>query len=439
MNSLIENKPSPIMINNNSLEILSFVTNLLNFPDTAVTQIIHAANGREITLIVKSTREVLPCRICNKPTHGHGLGRTLRFRHLSLLGKETYIEITPRRGICTDCDENPTTTEQLKWYERNSKMTKPYEQHLLFELANSTVADVSRKEAIDYHAVEVLINRYIETECDFSQITNLGVLGLDEISLKKGYRDFVTLITYHVHDKVNVLGVVKGREKKDIIEFLAKIPVRLHSTIQAACCDLNEGYMNAYKEVFKQKVPVVADRFHVKKLYHKSLVTLRKSELKRLKKQLLPTEYAALKPAIALLRKHKDYFTDEEKPIVKKIFCLSPKLKLAYQLSRELSGIFDSQITASEAKAKLTIWISSVTDSSLKCFDHFIQTLLKYQAQISNYFIQRHSSGFVEGFNNKVKVLKRRCYGLTSTKRLFQRLIVDTVGIFRFAPSVVAF
>ena len=98
------------------------------------------------------------------PTRGHGLGRTLRFRHLPLLGKETYIEITPRRGICTDCDDAPTTTERLDWYDRKSKMTKPYEQHLLFELINSTVSDVSRKESIDYHAVDNLIDRYIETE-----------------------------------------------------------------------------------------------------------------------------------------------------------------------------------------------------------------------------------------------------------------------------------
>ncbi len=427
------------MVSNDSPDILNFITNLLNFPDTVVTQIIHSANGREITLVVKSAHEILPCRICNKPTHGHGLGRTLRFRHLSLLGKETYIEITPRRGICTDCDDHPTTTERMDWYERSSKMTKPYEQHLLFELVNSTVADVSRKEGIDYHAVEALLNRYIETEVDFSQITILGVLGLDEISLKKGYKDFVTLVTYRVDEKVNVLGVVKGREKTDVIRFLEKIPHRLHKTIQAACCDLYEGYMNACKEAFDNKVPVVADRFHVRKLYSKSLITLRKSELKRLKKQLTETEYAELKPAVALLKKHKDYFTDDEKPIVEKLFSHSPKLKLAYQFSRELSGIFDSHITPTEAKEKITRWISAVANSSLKCFNHFIQTLIKYQTQITNYFIHRNNSGFVEGFNNKVKVLKRRCYGLASATRLFQRLIVDTVGMIRFAPGVVAF
>ncbi len=427
------------MVNNNTPETLQLFTNILNFPDTAVTKIIDSPNGNEVTIVVKSTREDLPCRICNKPTRGHGLGRTLRFRHLSLLGKETYIEITPRRGICVDCDDSPTTTEQLDWYERKSKMTKPYEHHLLFELVNSTVSDVSLKENIDYHAVENLIDSYIETEIDFSKIIALGILGIDEISLKKGYRDFVTLITYRINNKVHILGAVGGREKAEIIEFLLKIPHHLRDTIQAICCDLYDGYMSACKEVFKDKVPVVADRFHVRKLYRKSLINLRKSELARLRKELTDEEYAQLKGAIAILRKLKDYFTDEEKPIVEELFLLSPKLKLAYQFSREMSGIFDSHITPEAAKVKMAEWIKCVTHSGLNCFNTFIKTISTYQEQITNYFIQRNNSGFVEGFNNKVKVLKRRCYGLASVARLFQRILLDTQGMQRFAPGMCAF
>lgn len=112
---------------------LTFCTELLNFKDTEATSIETSEKDNTIKIVVKSTREDLPCRNCGKPTRGHGLGRSLHFRHLPLLGKETHIEITPRRGICEHCDDNPTTTEQLDWYERNSKMTKPFEQHLLFE------------------------------------------------------------------------------------------------------------------------------------------------------------------------------------------------------------------------------------------------------------------------------------------------------------------
>ena len=132
-------------------------------------------------------------------------------------------------------------------------------------------------------------------------------------------------------------------------------------------------------------------------------------------------------------------FTDDEKPVVEMLFSLSPKLKQGYQYSRELSGSFDSHITPELAKEKMLEWVNIVTASELNCFDRFIQTLVNYKEQITNYFIARNTSGFVEGFNNRVKVLKRRCYGLSDPTKLFQRLLVDTAGLVRFAPGVTAF
>ncbi len=109
--------------------------------------------------------------------------------------------------------------------------------------------------------------------------------------------------------------------------------------------------------MFENKIPVVADRFNVRKPYQKSLVNLRESELKRLKNKLSKDEYAALKPAIPLLRKQKDYFTETEKLVVDKLFSLTPKLKKAYQFSRELTAIFDSYISERIAKEKISDWI----------------------------------------------------------------------------------
>ena len=55
---------------------------------------------------------------------------------------------------------------------------------------------------------------------------------------------------------------------------------------------------------------------------------------------------------------------------------------------------------------------------------------------IATYFVARNNNGFVEGFNNKIEVLKRRCYGLGNVTRLFQRLILDLTGFERFGPAM---
>jgi hypothetical protein len=52
----------------------------------------------------------------------------------------------------------------------------------------------------------------------------------------------------------------------------------------------------------------------------------------------------------------------------------------------------------------------SSAECKLKLFNSFISTLNKRMDEITNYFEGRHSSGFVEGLNNKIKVIKRRCY-----------------------------
>jgi transposase len=361
----------------------------------------------------------------------------MELRHLPILGYRTFIQLTPKRGICTTCDDGPTTTTQtLDWYDRNARQTKPYESHLLFELINTTVSDVSRKEDIDYRAIENILNKHIATDVDFSTIFFLGVLGIDEISLRKGRKQYVTVITYRHNHEVRVLKVLEGRDKKDVKSFFKSIPKRLKITVSAVCSDLYDGYINAAKEVFGSKV-ITADRFHVAKLYRKQLITVRKSELRRLKKLLSPADYKSLKSAISLLRKGRDYFTEEETETVAPLFRLAPKLKLAYKFSHRLTSIFNSDVSKKDATEQFRQWISDASSSELKCFKTFIGTFSKYMNEITNYFLEKNSSGFVEGFNNRLKVLTRRCYGLKSVGRFFQRIKLDTEGFDMFKFSAV--
>ena len=70
----------------------------------------------------------------------------------------------------------------------------------------------------------------------------------------------------------------------------------------------------------------------------------------------------------------------------------------------------------------------------MTCFATFLKLLSSRLDLIANYFIDHQTSSFVEGLNNKLKVLKRRCYGLRNVVRLFQRLTLDLDGYRRFSP-----
>ena len=65
--------------------------------------------------------------------------------------------------------------------------------------------------------------------------------------------------------------------------------------------------------------------------------------------------------------------------------------------------------------------------------DAFLKTLTNWREKIANYFSKRLTSGFVEGLNNKIKTIKRRCYSMTHAGHLFQRILLDLTGFDRFA------
>ena len=94
----------------------------------------------------------------------------------------------------------------------------------------------------------------------------------------------------------------------------------------------------------------------------------------------------------------------------------------------KLTNIFNTHCGRKSGMAKLNRWIEKVEKSAVSCFDGFISTLGKYKSYIVNYFKKRKNSGFVEGMNNKIKVAKRRCYGFSAVKTIFQRLFLDFQG-----------
>jgi transposase len=293
------------------------------------------------------------------------------------------------------------------------------------------------KEGITYASMAGALERRIDTSVDWSVITEIEILGLDEIALKRGHRDYVTLVTGRLRDgEIMILGVLPGHEKAEVIEFLRLIPLRIAQTVQTVCCDLWE----AYTEVARQELPsarIVADRFHVATHYRHAADEVRKQELHRLKKELSKEEYKKLNgsfrafrtPALAGgARENAKDLNREERKVLKRFFKHSTLAKQAYIVREQLTAIFDMNLSKKQAQSRIRGWIQQVQKSDLNCFDAFLNLLNTWWEEITNYFIQRENSGFVEGFNNKVKILKRRCYGIFNLKHLFQRIFLDLNG-----------
>jgi len=425
------------MPSHQGLKSRNLITLPLDIPDVEILSV-NANEHGDYIVTVESTQNSAICQSCGaRITKLNGCGREIELRHLPILGHRLYIRLSPKRYECPNCN-GKTTTQKLDWYEEKSPHTKAYDRHLMLQLVNSTVEDVSRKEDVGYDAVEGAIERCIQVSVDWNQFTELEIIGIDEIAMRKGHRDFVAIITTQQSDgRVALLGVLVDRQKDTVRQFFERIPKHLWPTMKKVCTDMWEGYSNAVTEFRSAhdevSLEVVVDRFHVAENYRECVDRLRKQECRRLKKELSEAEYAEIQDVMWPIRKNKADLTVEEQEKLDRVFNYSPDLKLAYDFREELTAIFELPLTKEEAQEHILEWQNRVSQSVLTCFDKFLITLNNWLDKIVNYFAGRFSSGFVEGLNNKLKTTKRRCYGILKTTTLFQRLYLDIEGYRRFA------
>ena len=227
-----------------------------------------------------------------------------------------------------------------------------------------TVEDVSLREGIGSEAVMGMVRRHIQTEVDWESIEKLGQIGWDEISYQSGHKDFVTIVSAGIDGRVQLTQVLKERLKDTVKDFLEMMTEDLKKMVESGGEDMYDGFINAAKEVFGKRTRIVVDRFQVAKQYRKGFDSLRIKELKWLKEELTFDSYAELKGAMWVLRNKKKDLSVENQALLKLLFGYSP-------------------------------------------------------------FVARHSVKFVEGFNHKIKVIKRRCYGILNIGHLFQRIFLD--------------
>jgi len=224
----------------------NLITFPLDIPDVDVISVEINERG-DYVVTVESTQNSAVCQSCGgRITKPNGYGRKIELRYLPILGHRLDIRLRPKRSECPHCN-GKTSTQKLGRYEPNSPHTIAYDRHLMLQLVNNTVKDVRGKEDIGYDAVEGAIGRCIQATVNWDRFTELEIIGIDEIAMRKGQGNFVAIVTTQQSDRyVAILGVLADREKETVRQFLKVIPKRLWPTMKKVwvgvgglcqCCD----------------------------------------------------------------------------------------------------------------------------------------------------------------------------------------------------------
>lgn len=227
---------------------------------------------------------------------------------------------------------------------------------------------------------------------------------MDEISKRKGYRDFVTLVSNV--DTGNLLEVIDSHKQLEIIEALKQQPLALREQVKEVSVDMWGGFPKVIEEVFPNAV-VVFDRFHVTKLLNQRL-----NKLRILLGIKVPNSRY-------LLLKNFEELTELQEQELKSILKESELLKIAYEMKEEFRLIYTQSQTVKSGYNRFKKWL--VLGKVL--YGKFAQTVTEHLEGICNYFLSGTTSGVMEGINNKAKLILRQGYGFTDFEHFRSRLL----------------
>ncbi len=174
---------------------------------------------------------------------------------------------------------------------------------------------------------------------------------------------------------------------------------------------------------------IVADRFHVMKQVNDELDAARR-KIKRATEKIKSksqkeTILEGLKKSKYVLLKNEEDLNETEQAKLREVEKVAPVLTEMHRLKEEFRDIYETQGNWSEGLLSLADWLK---DSS-KYFPKSFGTIKRWLGEIIAYFDEGTTQGVVEGINNKLKLIKRRAYGL----RNFENFQVRSFLTWHFA------
>lgn len=358
-------------------------------------------NGKMI-LVIDQPRETYCCSACGSG-EVYSQGQVpRRFRTLPIGHKPVEIEFAVPRVRCLACG----LTRQVKvdFADGSHRHTKSFERYAL-ELARiTTIQDAARHLGVSWGLIRDIESRYLKKHFSKPKLKDIRRLAIDEIAVRKGHHYLTVVMDL---DSGRVVFVGNSRSGKALTPFWKRLKSS-RAKIAAVATDMSPAYIDAVTKHLPQAA-LVFDRFHIMKLFNDKLSDLRR-ELYR--EATAGLEKKVLKGTRWLLLKNWENLNDDrnERHRLDEALNLNHTLATAYYLKEELRQMWE-QATKTQAELFLTDWCRRARSSGIRILMQLANTLQGYRNGILAWYDHPISTGPLEGFNNKIKTLKRRAYG----------------------------
>src|SRR6188768_1297020 len=270
----------------------------------------------------------------------------------------------------------------------------------------ASIADVAKELALDWHTVKALEMQYME-----AQLARVGrpgpqVIGIDEIAIRKGHTYRIVVSDLRRGRPIWFGG--DDRSEASMAQFYAWLGARKSARIRLAVMDMWKPFRTA-TQAHAPQAAILFDKFHVMRHLGEALDTVRKSEYARLSGR----DRRYIKGQKYTLLSRRENLTLDGKRALRTLLAANKRLNTAYLL-KESFGQLWSYEREGWARRFFENWRASLKWQRLKPYEKFAAMIDRHWDGIAAYCRpdNKVSLGFVEGLNNKIRVIQRRAYGL---------------------------
>jgi len=321
-----------------------------------------------------------------------------------------YLDMEIRRIFCRRCQK--VKQEKLDWLADSSFYTKRFAFYIGRRCRESSLRDVAKEFHLDWKTVKALEMQYMKEQLRRAGAPGLNVIGIDEVSIRKGHT--YRIVVSDLERKRPIWFGGEDRSEKSMDLFFAWLGEKKSRGIHLAVMDMWKAFLKSTRNHAPQAA-ILFDKFHVIRHLNEALDKVRKSEYTRLSGK----DRRFIKGQKYTLLSRRENLDTEGRFALRTLLKANKRLNVAYLLKESFCQLWEYK-KESWAQKFFDNWRSSLKWQRLKPYEDFAQMIESHWDGITA-FIQSEdkvSLGFVEGLNNKIRVIQRRAYGLRDEEYL---------------------
>ncbi len=308
-------------------------------------------------------------------------------------------------------------TERLEFLLENALHTKRFATYVGRRCRSGTIKDVAEELNLDWQTVKRLEMDYMREQLRRVGMPGPKVIGIDEISIRKAHTYRIVVSDLERRRPIWFGGEDRSEASMDrFYKFLGQKKAR---RIRLAVMDMWKPFRHS-TEHHAPNAAILFDKFHVIRHLGEALDKIHKLEYARVEGKAR----TFIKGQKYTLLSHPQNLAGTARKNLKLLLAANKRLNTAYLLKESFGQLWDY---SSEAWARKFFdnWRAQLKWQRLKPYKDFAAMIERHWDGIAAYCKAENkvALGFVEGLNNKIRVLQRRAYGLRDEEYLRLKIL----------------